>query len=73
MLELFTTVLSQEIDVAYAIYSGAMVAVVALTAVALYFTLYKKLKKEQEDARKIINLPPINNGGDNEIFRGYGL
>ena len=73
LLELFTTVLSQEIDVAYAIYSGAMVAVVALTAVALYFTLYKKLKKEQEDARKIINLPPINNGGDNEIFRGYGL
>ena len=73
LLELFTTVLSKEIDVGFAIYSGVMVAVVAICALVLYFTVYKKLKKEQEDARKIIILPPTSGGGDNEIFRGYGL
>ena len=74
MLELFTGVLAEQIDVGAVIYSAVMVALVGGVALALYFTAYKKLKKEQEEARKMIILPPINNGGDDsEIFRGYGL
>ena len=73
LLELFTNILSGQIDVGYAIYSAVMVVIVALCALAIYFTIYKKLKKEQEDARKIIILPPTSGGGDSEIFRGYGL
>lgn len=74
LLQLFTTVLAEQIDVGMAIYSAVMVAIVGGSALLLYFTVYKKLKKEQEEARKMIILPPINNGGgDSEIFRGYGL
>ena len=74
LLELFTGVLAEQIDVGAVIYSAVMVALVGGVALALYFTVYKKLKKEQEEARKMIILPPINNGGDDsEIFRGYGL
>ncbi|MBO7178280.1 MAG: hypothetical protein J6V69_04195 [Clostridia bacterium] len=74
LLELFTTVLAEKIDVGLAIYAAVMVVIVGISALVLYFTIYKKLKKEQEEARKMIILPPINNGGgDSEIFRGYGL
>ena len=73
LLNFFTTVLSAPIIVADAIYSAVMVAIIAISALALYFTIYKKLKKEQEEARKIIILPPTSSGGDSEIFKGYGL
>lgn len=73
LLELFTGALSAEIDVPFVIYSAVMVAVVGLSALALYFTVFKMLKKEQEEARKIIILPPTQGGGDSEIFKGYGL
>ncbi len=73
LLELFTNVLSTEIDVGYAIYSGVMVAIVALSALALYLTVFKKLKKEQEEARKIVIIPPVGGGDNSEIFKGFGL
>lgn len=73
LLQLFTTVLSSPIDVAFSIYSAVMIVVVGLSALALYLIMFKKLKKEQEEARKIIILPPTSGGGDSEIFKGYGL
>ncbi len=76
LLELFTTVLTAPIDVGYAIYTGVMLLIVALSALALYFTVFKKLKEEQEKARQIVIIPPKkdDNGGNNdEIFKGFGI
>ncbi len=75
LFDLFATLLTSPIDVAFVIYAGVVLAVVCASAALLYFTVYKKLKKEQEEARKIIVLPPTsgNGGNDSEIFRGYGL
>ncbi len=73
LLELFLNVLSTEIDVGYAVFSGVMVGIVALSALVLYLTVFKKLKKEQEDARKIVIIPPVGGGDNTEIFKGFGM
>lgn len=77
LLNLFTALLSSPIVVGDAISFAVSLAVVALVALALYFTLYKKLKKEQEEARKSFVLPQMPGNGsddnDHEIFSGYGM
>lgn len=77
LLDLLSTVLIAPIDVPYAIYCAIMLAVVGISAGVLYLIMFKKLKKEQEDARKILIIPPISGNGrggdDSEIFNGYGM
>ena len=54
-----------------------LLGLVAVAALVLYLTVYRKLKKEQDDNRSnfIPPVPPQRPGGqgDDEIFRGYGL
>ena len=61
----------------YKISSGVMLGLVAVAALVLYLTVYRKLKKEQDDNRSnfIPPVPPQRPGGqdNDEIFRGYGL
>ncbi len=78
LLNLFTTLLTAPISIGDAVYSAVSIVIIAGVVALLYFTIYKKLKKEQEDARKTFVLPHMTGMGsddsnDHEIFRGYGM
>ena len=74
MLDLILTLTYASYGVGAKVVSGVMVALVIGTGALLYFTVFKKLKKEQTDARNDYRPPsPPSHGGDDEIFRGYGV
>lgn len=74
VLDMVLTLTDPGYGVGAKVVSGVMVALVLSAGLLLYFTVYKKLKKEQTDARKDYRPPsPPTGGGDDEVFRGYGV
>lgn len=75
VLDLILTITDASYGVGAKVVSGVMVALVLGAGTLLYFTVFKKLKKEQTDARNDYRppSPPPSRGGDDEIFRGYGV
>lgn len=77
LLDFMLIIADASYGVAYKVSSGVMLGLVAIAALVLYLTVYRKLKKEQADNRSnfIPPVPPQRPGGqgDDEIFRGYGL
>ena len=74
VLDMILVLTDNTYGVAAKVVSGVMVGLVLGAGVLLYFTVFKKLKKEQTGARNDYRPPsPPSGGGDSEIFRGYGV